>query len=296
MREIRTKSACVVVTPASGAESFPQRPVRVIVPFGAGGTTDLTARVIGPAMTQRLGQPVIVENRAGAGGNLGSEACARLRESCMWWKLMVVPAGNLYSSGCSVDLPPADLLRRLEEGKVYLPERAATAVHHFFRESNLTALRELSLRLVADHVGVGTRGWRGTQSDAGTWKTEHRLLVAVGFGANLQPGQLLFVNSYVGKEAMTRAVAHAAYTRGARYVDVIRGFLHQYRESLPADRRVLVEQYRFVHMARKVVGVGSVGTRAWVVLLIGRDDHDPLVLQLKEAQQSVLAPGRRAPS
>lgn len=79
-----------------------------------------------------------------------------------------------------VDLPPADLLRRLEEGKVYLPERAATAVHHFFRESNLTALRELSLRLVADHVGVGTRGWRGTQSDAGTWKTEHRLLVAVG--------------------------------------------------------------------------------------------------------------------
>jgi len=76
----------------------------------------------------------------------------------------------------------------------------------------------------------------------------------------------------------------------ARYVDVIRGFLRQYRESLPADRRVLVEQYRFVHMARKVVGVGSVGTRAWIVLLVGRDDHDPLVLQLKEAQQSVLAP------
>ncbi len=75
-----------------------------------------------------------------------------------------------------------------------------------------------------------------------------------------------------------------------RYVDVVRSFLRQYRESLPADRRELVEQYRFVHMARKVVGVGSVGTRAWVVLLVGRDHHDPLVLQLKEAQQSVLAP------
>jgi tripartite-type tricarboxylate transporter receptor subunit TctC len=58
-------------------DSWPSRPIRVIVPFGAGGTTDLTARVIGPAMTARLSQPWVVENRAGAGGNLGSEACAR---------------------------------------------------------------------------------------------------------------------------------------------------------------------------------------------------------------------------
>jgi uncharacterized protein (DUF2252 family) len=75
-----------------------------------------------------------------------------------------------------------------------------------------------------------------------------------------------------------------------RYVGVIRSFLHQYRESLRPDRRALLESYRFVHIARKVVGVGSVGTRAWVVLLMGRDEHDPLFLQLKEAQPSVLAP------
>ena len=53
---------------------------------------------------------------------------------------------------------------------------------------------------------------------------------------------------------------------------------------------MLIESYRFVHIARKVVGVGSVGTRAWVVLLLGRDADDPLLLQLKEAQPSVLAP------
>jgi uncharacterized protein (DUF2252 family) len=75
-----------------------------------------------------------------------------------------------------------------------------------------------------------------------------------------------------------------------RYVEVIRSFLRQYRESLQPDRRILVESYRFLHMARKVVGVGSVGTRAWVVLLVGHDSDDPMILQLKEAQQSVLAP------
>ncbi len=75
-----------------------------------------------------------------------------------------------------------------------------------------------------------------------------------------------------------------------RYVEVIRDFLHQYRQSLPPDRRLLLESYRFMHMARKVVGVGSVGTRAWAVLMMGRDSSDPLLLQLKEAQPSVLEP------
>ncbi len=75
-----------------------------------------------------------------------------------------------------------------------------------------------------------------------------------------------------------------------RYVGVIRDFLAQYRDSLPDDRRHLLDEYRFTHMARKVVGVGSVGTRCWVVLLMGRDDRDPLVLQMKEAPPSVLEP------
>ncbi|MGN6692973.1 MAG: DUF2252 domain-containing protein [Aquihabitans sp.] len=74
------------------------------------------------------------------------------------------------------------------------------------------------------------------------------------------------------------------------YVETLRTQLREYRESLPPDRRSLIESYRFVDLARKVVGVGSVGTRAWVVLLMGRDVGDPLILQLKEAQRSVLAP------
>jgi len=63
-----------------------------------------------------------------------------------------------------------------------------------------------------------------------------------------------------------------------------------YRETLPEDRRRLVERFRYTHAARKVVGVGSVGTRAWIMLLLGRDGGDPLFLQFKEAQASVLEP------
>jgi uncharacterized protein (DUF2252 family) len=75
-----------------------------------------------------------------------------------------------------------------------------------------------------------------------------------------------------------------------RYVGVISSFLEQYRASLQPHLRALVESYRFSGMARKVVGVGSVGTRDWVVLMTGRDASDPLLLQLKEATRSVLEP------
>ena len=72
--------------------------------------------------------------------------------------------------------------------------------------------------------------------------------------------------------------------------DVVRRMIRTYRRTLPRDRRHLIESYRYVHAARKVVGVGSVGARAWILLMIGRDDNDPLFLQFKEAQASVLEP------
>ncbi|MEV5676321.1 DUF2252 domain-containing protein [Streptomyces sp. NPDC052164] len=70
----------------------------------------------------------------------------------------------------------------------------------------------------------------------------------------------------------------------------IRTLIERYGETLQSDRRFLLEQYRVADMARKVVGVGSVGTRCWIVLLLGKDEGDPLFLQAKEADESVLAP------
>ena len=75
-----------------------------------------------------------------------------------------------------------------------------------------------------------------------------------------------------------------------RVWEVVHGMMRSYRRSLQGDHRHLTEGYHFVEAARKVVGVGSVGTRAWVVLMTGNGAEDPLFLQLKEAQSSVLEP------
>jgi two-component system sensor histidine kinase KdpD len=78
-----------------------------------------------------------------------------------------------------IDISPEDLLRRLDEGKVYLPDRAAVAMVNFFREGNLTALREMALRLAAERVGQDVRDYMQLMQIPGPWKTGHRLLVAV---------------------------------------------------------------------------------------------------------------------
>ena len=70
----------------------------------------------------------------------------------------------------------------------------------------------------------------------------------------------------------------------------LQDMLADYRSSLSDEYGVLLSDYTFQSIARKVVGVGSVGTRAWVLLFMGRDEQDPLVLQAKEAQASVLEP------
>jgi uncharacterized protein (DUF2252 family) len=85
-------------------------------------------------------------------------------------------------------------------------------------------------------------------------------------------------------------LAQEAGIQFERLEGVIRDLLREYRRTLQSDRRHLLEEFRMVDLARKVVGVGSVGTRCWIVLLLGRDGEDPLFLQIKEAQASVLEP------
>ncbi len=75
-----------------------------------------------------------------------------------------------------------------------------------------------------------------------------------------------------------------------KLLDVLRLWFRGYRQSLQPDRRRLLESFEVKDMARKVVGVGSVGTRCWIAYLQGRDESDPLFLQIKEAEASVLEP------
>lgn len=112
-----------------------------------------------------------------------------------------------------VDLPPTELLDRLKAGKVYVPDRAAEATRSFFREGNLTALRELALRLAAEQVGQDTQQFRATHAISQVWKTGQRLLVA------LSPSPL--------SEPMARWTRRLADSLQARwlavYVDTGRG-------------------------------------------------------------------------
>jgi hypothetical protein len=90
--------------------------------------------------------------------------------------------------------------------------------------------------------------------------------------------------------------ALAASSDPERLDAAVQVIVSYYRPTLPRDRRRLLERYRYVHSAGKVVGVGSVGTRAWIMLMLGRDDGDPLLLQMKKAQESVLEPFLATPT
>jgi len=95
-----------------------------------------------------------------------------------------------------VDLPPDELLQRLKEGKVYLPDQAQTAIGNFFRKGNLIALREMSLRRTADRVDAQMRDYRADQAIQQIWQARERIMVCVG--------------PNVGSEQTVRAAARLA--------------------------------------------------------------------------------------
>ena len=86
-------------------------------------------------------------------------------------------------------------------------------------------------------------------------------------------------------------IVRQTHTKFGRPINEAMGlFLEAYFKSLGNDRKKLLENYRIVDVVRKVVGVGSVGTRCWILFLMGNHSNDPLFLQIKEAQPSVLEP------
>ncbi len=74
-----TLFASLIALPGAKAEGFPDRPITMVVPFAAGTTTDLVARVVGEGMSRELGQPVVIENRAGAGGSIGTQQVVKAK-------------------------------------------------------------------------------------------------------------------------------------------------------------------------------------------------------------------------
>jgi two-component system sensor histidine kinase KdpD len=82
-----------------------------------------------------------------------------------------------------VDLPPDELLERLKQGKVYVPEQIAHAINDFFRKGNLTALREVTMRVAAEHVDKQVQAYMQTHAVRGPWPATERILVCIGPGS-----------------------------------------------------------------------------------------------------------------
>jgi uncharacterized protein (DUF2252 family) len=126
------------------------------------------------------------------------------------------------------------------------------------------------------------------QVDAGMAKARTRdSMQAVGKLTQMVDGQPRIVSQPPLLVPLTELITDQA--RRKNYRAELNELISRYRRTLETDRRYLLEQYEFADMAFKVVGVGSVGTRCWIVLMLGRDTGDPLLLQVKEAEASVLS-------
>lgn len=105
-----------------------------------------------------------------------------------------------------IDLPPEELLQRLEEGRIYIPEQAKKATKNFFRKGNLIALRELALRRTADRVDAQMQEYRQNQSIHQVWQANERILVGIGSGRD--------------SENLIRTAARLAYSLKAEWLAV----------------------------------------------------------------------------
>ena len=94
-------AACVLIAPAA-AQDFPNKPIRIIVPFGPGGGGDIVGRIFGQALQEKLGQPVIIENKPGAAGTLGNELIARSEKD--GYTIGVMTAGQIIAAAMNKSL------------------------------------------------------------------------------------------------------------------------------------------------------------------------------------------------
>ncbi|WP_127503903.1 DUF2252 domain-containing protein [Actinoplanes solisilvae] len=167
-------------------------------------------------------------------------------------------------------------------------EAYRTAMREFARGTNLEVwYAQLAIESLVERMGTQLRPIQVKRSKAAIRKARTRdSLHALEKLSRLVGGE----RRLTAMPPIVVPVEDLVDAPSEKLFEAMQDLLAGYSLTLPPERRQLLAQFRLVHMARKVVGVGSVGTRSWILLLLGRDDADPLFLQAKEAGESVLEP------
>lgn len=210
-----------------------------------------------------------------------------------------------------VDIPPDELLQRLKDGKVYMPQQAERAIQNFFRKGNLIALRELALRQTANRVDDQMRAYRRDKSIRTVWQTRESLLVCVG----PYPGSEKIVRSASRIASQLDVEWHAVYVETpklqrlpeAERERILRTLrlaqeLGAKTASLPGqDPAQVIVDYARSHNLTKVV-VGRVHTSAWMIwrrpfadrIGLLAADLDVIQIAREEAAERLKLPAKRA--
>lgn len=133
-------ASTLLISSAALAQAYPERPVRVIVPFPAGGGADVVMRVLQPRMAEVLGQPIVIENRAGAGGSIGTEATARATPD--GYTVMVATVAQAINH--TLTNPPWDLIKDFTPVGLMVLNQSVLAAHPAFPANNVKELIELA--------------------------------------------------------------------------------------------------------------------------------------------------------
>ena len=214
------------------AQTFPSKPIRIVVPFAAGGPADITARTIGPRMTELLGPPVIVDNRGGANGVIGAEAAIRSPADgyTMLLSTSSITSINMVTYG---DKPPYDTLRDLQPLTPVMFTTSLIVVHPSMPTKTLKELVAL-MKSRPNQITFGSAGTGGTlhfgiemlQSEAGVKITHVPFKGAGPAVTDLIGGQIngMFVDlpvisPYV-KSGKVRAIAVTSVQRSQYFPEI----------------------------------------------------------------------------
>ena len=144
---------------SAGAQAFPSKPLRIVVPFSAGGPTDITARFIAPRMTELLGQPIVIDNRAGATGIIGAEMVAK--SSPDGYTLLFGTASVVAINMVTYSKLPYDTLRDFQVLTSVMTTSTILVVHPSFPAKSLKELVALA-KARPGEISLASAGTGGT--------------------------------------------------------------------------------------------------------------------------------------